>query len=227
ARRNGKMHRPPARGRPGGSAESRLQDQLESQCDSCGQRPAVVPIESGQLLCVECVEGLRTAGPAKLASAPQRRLARALGFEGVAEMSDAQVDELLTLHRHVRQYVFDVWKESTGESPKKSGVSAMETMHFVTWLITTHAKLASGIVRMERVRDRQAALERDRLRQRLGPDTPITLAELRPRPLRDRTFELIAARLREKWGSDTCKLGIPSSLIVGREKASTRPRNRA
>jgi hypothetical protein len=214
-------------------AEQRLERQPpnDSVCDACGRgRVGLVPIESGQRLCVDCIEDMRTAEPTRLAAHKQLRFARALGFEVEPDTPARQLDELLTLHRHVRQYVFDVWREATGESPQDSGVSALEAMHFVTSFVTAQPRLAARIVDMERVRDRQACLERDRLRMRLGESVPVTLAELRPRPLRDRTFELVSARLREQWGSDTCKLGIPSSLIVGRArtpaKRQTKPAQR-
>lgn len=147
-----------------------------------------------------------------------------LGFDVHADISRMALEKLLTLHRDVRFYVFDVWREMTGEGPRDSGVSVMEAMHFVTWLVTSRRRLALRVSHTERVRERLAKQERDRLIAKLGPDTQIDMADIKPRPLHDQTYRVVAELLRRKLGSDTCKFGILSSLIT--KRASSDPTGR-
>lgn len=192
-------------------------------CDGCGRSDSsIAAIESGQRLCGQC-RALIVARPRHLATQRQLEFARALGFAVSSNTSRMQLEKLLVLHRDVRFFVFDVWKEMTGEGPRESGISVMETMYFVTWLVSARQRLARQVSRIERVRERQAKAERDRLVQKLGLDADVDIADVKPRPLHDATYRAVAAELQQRLGSDTCKFGILSSVITRR---SGKPRGR-
>jgi hypothetical protein len=190
----------------------------QRECDGCGRRgSSIQAIDSGQRLCGEC-RGQIVARPRHLATQRQLEFARALGFAVSADTSRMQLETMLVLHRDVRFFVFDVWKEMTGERPRESGISVMEIMQFVTWLVASRKRLAMQVSRIERVRERQAKAERDRLVRKLGPGTEVDLADIKPRPLHDATYRAVAAEMKRKLGSDTCKFGILSSVIMRRSK---------
>ncbi len=193
-------------------------------CDGCGARgQELLTIQSGQRLCAGCRTMLGGARPPRGRAARQIEFARTLGFDIASTISRPRLERLLSLHRLVRKYVFDVWRETTGTAPQESGVSVLEAMHFVTWLVTTHRTIALQVARAEKVRERMAVDECRRLRARIGPAAEIDIGRLKPRLLRDRAYRFVAKELQHQLGSDTCKLGIESKLITGKPGRDARP----
>ena len=194
----------------------------KTACDVCGTPGGdLVAIQSGQLLCEGC-RALLGGGAKPKRVRRQIEFARTLGFDVSDSIPRPRLERLLHLHRFVRKYVFDVWHEMTGADQQASGVSIMEAMHFVTWLVTSNRPIALQIARAAKVREQMAKQEVRRLRKRLGPKHEVDTKKLKPRLLKDRAYRFVASELEQQLGSDKCKLGIASSLITGKKGSRAR-----